>query len=371
MDIYKELGVPSIINAAGTYTVLGGSRLSEETISAMASAARSFVSVRDFQKATHLALSKLTRNEAAYISNGAATGLYLAIAACIEKRLGKRFYYLSKDEIQTCNIVMFKAHRNPYDLVIGHLGATYRELSFPNIIFPPTKADLENAIDNRSAAIYFALSAWTAPGFLPLRDVIEIAKKRSIPVIVDAAAQLPPVENLWQLTQKGADIVLFSGGKDLCGPQASGLMVGSKQIIDMVTAIGFPNYGIGRMMKVSREEIAGLYYAVKQYVEMDHNARYQWCEEQILKIKQALDGGNFKVSRSFPNEAGQPIARAFLEIINPALKPEYVREFLLQNDPPIYAYSENLNGIFINPMSLKEGETEIIVKRLKELKVFN
>ena len=369
MDIYDELGVSPIINAAGTYTVLGGSRMSEETLEAMNSAARNFVSLRDFQKAAHQAIAKLTKNEAAYVSNGAAAGLYLAIAACIEQKLGKPFYYLTKDQIASCNIVMFKAHRNPYDLVIGHLGAAYRELSFPNRIFPPTEADLEYSIDEHTAAIYFASSAWVAPGFLPLEVLVKKAKAQGVPVIVDAAAQLPPVENLWRFSEQGAAITLFSGGKDLRGPQASGLMVGCKALIDRVTAIGFPQYGIGRMLKVGREELAGLYAAIKQYVSMDHQARYAWCEAQIVALQEALDGkGVFTVRRSFPNEAGQPIARAFLEITNPRFTPEYVQDFLLQGKPPVYAYSENLQGIFINPMSLKAGETDIIIKRLQALR---
>ncbi|MDR1955783.1 MAG: hypothetical protein LBQ30_02905 [Treponema sp.] len=369
MDIYDELGVHPIINAAGTYTVLGGSRMSEETLAAMNSAARNFVSIRDFQKAAHQAIARLTKNEAAYVSNGAAAGLYLAIAACIERKLRKPFYYLDKAQIQSCHILMFKAHRNPYDLVIGHLGAAYRELSFPNRIFPPKEADLDQAIDDHTAAIYFASSAWVAPGFLPLEVLIKKAKEKDVPVIVDAAAQLPPVENLWRFSELGASITLFSGGKDLRGPQASGLMVGCQELMDRVTAIGFPNYGIGRMLKVGREELAGLYGAIKQYVSMDHKARYAWCEDQIAAIQTALDGkGPFRVQRCFPNEAGQPIARAFLEILDPRYTPEYVQDFLLQGKPPIYAYSENLNGIYLNPMSLREGETEIILKRLKELR---
>lgn len=367
MGIYQELGLTPIINAAGTYTVLGGSRMSDETLDAMRQAANDFIPIRELQKKVHEAIAVLTRNPAAYVPNGAATGLYLAIAAAIQLRLGKRFYYLDKAEIAKTNVVMFKAHRNPYDLVIGHLGAGYREVSFPNIIFPPTPAELDNAIDDGTVAIYFAASGWVAPGFLPLEETLEVAKKRGVPVIIDAAAQLPPVENLWKYTEMGAAATLFSGGKDLRGPQASGLMVGRKDFIDAVTEIGFPNYGIGRMMKVGREEMVGLYAAVKQYVEMDHDARYEWCERQIAAIVDALAGmPAFKVSRSFPNEAGQPIARAFVGLADTSRTPEDLQKHLMNNSIPIYAYTEDLNGVFINPMSLREGETGIIIKRLKE-----
>lgn len=369
MGIYEELGLKKIINAAGTYTVLGGSRMSDKTLDDMRSAAHDFIPIRELQKTIHAALAKLTRNPGAYVPNGAATGLYLAVAAAVQMRLGKRFYYLSREEIQTTNIVMFKAHRNPYDLVIGHLGANYRELSFPNIIFPPTPEDLENAIDAHTAAIYFAASGWVAPGFLPLEDVVAIAAKRGVPVIVDAAAQLPPVENLWKYTEMGVSTTLFSGGKDLRGPQASGLMVGAAEFHEIVASIGFPNYGIGRMMKVGREEMVGLYSAVKQYVEMDHEARYQWCEQQIRAIQEGLSGhGGLRVVRTFPNEAGQPIARAFVELTDPDRNPLDLQRHLLDNATPIYAYTEDLHGVFINPMSLREGEAGIIIERLRQFK---
>lgn len=366
MGIYQELGISPIINAAGTYTVLGGSRMSEKTIADMGEAARDFIPIRELQGKIHTAIAALTRNPGAYVPNGAATGLYLAIAAAIEMRLKKRFYYLDRQEIGRTNIVMFKAHRNPYDLVIANLGSSYRELSFPNIILPPTPEDLENAIDENTAAVYFAATGWVAPGFLPLDQVMPIAKAKGVPVIVDAAAQLPPVSNLWKYTEMGVATTLFSGGKDLHGPQASGLMVGDAEFHRVVASIGFPNYGIGRMMKVGREEMVGLYSAVKQYVEMDHDLRYKWCEEQIQAIREGLaDKPAFRVERSFPNEAGQPIARAFVGLTDESRKPEELQEHLRKNDPPIYAYSEERNGVYINPMSLRDGETAIIIERLK------
>lgn len=368
MGIYKELGVKPLINAAGTYTVLGGSRMSEKTLADMAQAASSFVQIKELQKAVHRELASLTRNEGAYVSNGAATGLFLAVAACIQRKLGKPLYYTQKSDIQQMNVVMFKAHRNPYDLVIGHLGAQYRELSFPNIILPPTEQDIEQAIDENTAAIYYAQSGWVAPGFLPLEQTIAIARRYGVPVIVDAAAQLPPVENLWHFTTElGADIALFSGGKDLRGPQASGLMVGKRELTEMVASIGFPNYGVGRMMKVGREELVGLYSAISQYLEMDHQARYHWCEAQIKKIQAACEGStSFCVERSYPNEAGQPIARAFVRIVADGITPEALCTHMREGDPAVWVNSDGQNGIYINPMTLTQGETEQVIRRLLE-----
>ena len=366
MNIYKELNVQPVINAAGTYTVLGGSCMSEETTTAMAQAAREFVPIRQMQTAVNQAIANITKNEAAYVCNGAATGLYLAVAAAIEQLLGKQFFYTTREEIARCNVVMFRAHRNPYDLVIGHLGAQYRELAFPNLVLPPAPEDLAHVIDGNTAAIYYATTGWAPPGSLSLEETIKVAKQKGVPVIVDAAANLPPVENLWVFTQMGADAALFSGGKDLAGPQASGLIVGSKSFLDIIETIGFPNYGIGRMMKIGREEMAGLYSAIKQYVNKDHKAREEWCEAQVQMLIDGLaNHNNLKAERRYPNEAGQPIPRAYVAI-NCSKSPEDLRNHLLANNPPIYAFSEEQNGVFINPISLKEGETTIILKRLLE-----
>lgn len=367
-DIYEELGVRTFINAAGTYTIAGGSRMSEETLETMKSAASHFVMIKEFQQKIHSEIARLTKNEAAYISNGAATGLYLAIAAAIQQKHGKcRFYYMDHDVIKSYNIVMFKSHRNPYDLVIGHLGAEYRELGFPNIISPVTAEDVYNAIDENTAAFYYAEANWTAPGTLCLTDVIKIAGEKNIPVIVDAAAQLPPVENLWKFGQLGATATLFSGGKDLCGPQSSGLIVGKKEFLNIVNTLGFPNYGIGRMMKVGREEMAGLYSAVRQYIEMDHDKRREWCEKQVEMIIQAFSESElFLPERSFPNEAGQPIPRAYIKVNDKFMSVEKICKLLLEGVQSIYVNGDG-QGFFINPMTLEEGETEIVIEALKRI----
>lgn len=371
MNIYEELHVQPIINAAGTYTLLGGSKMSEQTLKDMASAAGSFVQIRELQNKVYEEIAKLTKNEAACVSNGAAAGLYLAIAAAVQKKCGNsRFYYLNKEQISKCNIVMFKAHRNPYDLVISQLGVEYKEISFPNIIFPPTKEDLLETIDENTAAFYYAIAGWTSPGDMPLDDVIEIARQKGIPVIVDAAAQLPPVENLWKFCKMGADVTLFSGGKDLRGPQSSGLMVGSNEFMSIVKSLNFPTYGIGRMLKVGREELVGLYSAIKQYINMDHEARYDWCEGEIKKIETAFDNHHlFSVVRSYPNEAGQPIARAYVKIKDEKVSFADIQKYMIEGDMGIYIMSEEPGSFYVNPMSLCNGEMEIVIEKLKKYKI--
>ena len=369
-DIYDDLGVKKIINAAGTYTVLGGSRMSEKTLEDIRAASGSFVRIRDLQQKINAEIAKMTRNEAAYVTNGAAAGLYLASCAALQKHYGKRHFYLTRSEIRTCNAVVFKAHRNPYDFTIGQAGLQYKEVGYPNFILPVTAEDFEAAIDENTCMIYYVWAVWTPDGAaqVGLEDVIRIAHAHGIPVVVDAAAQLPPLENLWKFTSEmGADAALFSGGKDIRGPQSSGLMVGSREFIDIAASIGFPVYGAGRMQKVGREEQIGLYSALKQYVEMDHEARAEWCEGEVRKVIAAFaDSPVFRAERSFPNEAGQPIARSLVRIIRDGTDVEDVKAELLDGDPAVFVMDDGHNNFFINPMEMYEGETEAVIAALKK-----
>lgn len=367
MNIYEELGVVPVINAAGTYTAWGGSCMSAETLSHMAQAAQQFVSIRELQAKVHEKIAQLTSNEAAYVSNGAATGLYLAVAACVERKARKPFYYLDRKQVSDYNVAVFRSHRNPYDMVIQHLGVNYSEIGFPNIILPATEADIEQTINERTVAFYFAYSTWTAPGDADLETVIRICQRHDIPVIVDAAAQLPPKENLWKFTEMGASLVLFSGGKYLRGPQSSGLVVGRKELVDMITSIGFPNYGIGRMMKVGREELIGLYSAIKQYVQEDEAERRDWCEKQVEIMIETLSARKeIKAAYSFPNEAGQPIPRVCVQMAQPGADIEWLYKALLDGTPRILTGLEN-NCLFINPMTMKPDDTPIILEKITEL----
>ncbi len=274
-DIYDHLGVARLVNAAGGFTAYGGSRMRESTLKRMNEAARSYTDIRALQAAVHGRLAKLTRNEAAFVSNGADTGLYLCAAAAVERRAGRPIRYLSPEEIGAYEVIVFTAHHNPYDFVLQQLGVRTKTLGYANFIEPITREALTHNITDRTAAIFFfqAEHGWTTQGGLPFEDTVAVARMHGLPLVIDCAAQLPPKENLWRFTQAGATAALFSGGKDLRGPQSSGLLVGERWFLEIVTRIGFPNYGHGRMMKTGREEIVGLYWAVKEYLEADEDAR--------------------------------------------------------------------------------------------------
>ena len=359
-----------MINAAGTYTMVGGSRMSEQTLQDMAEAARAHVDIRELQNTVNRKLAILTRNEAASVCNGAAAGLYLSAAACVSIKSERPINMLSTHEIGEYEILMFTAHRNPYDWSIRQLGVRLKEIGYPNTMQVVTEGDLKYGITDKTAGIFFMFSnrgGWIAEGGLDIETTLKVASEKNIPVIVDAAAQVPPVENLWQITKMGATAALFSGGKDLRGPQSSGLVLGKKDFMSIFNEINFFNYGIGRMLKTGREEIVGLLSAVEQYIAMDHVKRNAWVEMQIETMIQFSKSSNlYDIKRTFPNEAGQPMARAEIFSKKPNITLEQISLSLRQGSPSIFTLIDR-SRLFINPMTLFEGETEIIIERLKEI----
>jgi len=231
-------------------------------------------------------------------------------------------------------------------------------------------ANLEAAITDKTAAIFVFYKNLLMEGQVPLEQQIAIAKRRRIPLIVDAAAQLPPVENLWNFTHLGADLVLFSGGKGLCGPQSSGLILGRADLIRACAFHACPRPFIGRPMKVGKEEIAGLLAAVRWYLDLDHAQLMQTYEDQVAWINSAFaDIKGVSAHRSFPSEAGQPMPRAELIFDEKHLgitRDELLRRLYLGN-PAIHLAPSGAQGVFVNPQTLQPGEEKIIGDRILEI----
>lgn len=364
MTIYEELGLKPIINANATLTRLGGSIMPTQVLEAMVEASKHFVDLEELQRRVGDRLAKLTQNEAAYVSSGAAAGLALATAACITGTDPAAIAQLPdltglKDEV-----IVHKSHRNGYDHAVRQVGVKLVEIGYAG---STAEWELETAINPQTAAIFWFQGTMSGNGDLPLQTVIDIATKHHVPVIVDGAAQVPPTEHLWQWTQMGAALAIFSGGKDLHGPQPTGLVVGRRDLIEAIQANGSPNHSIGRPMKVGKEEMMGLLKAVELYLEIDQEARRSadeetvtgWCLE-LNKIK------GVDAQRSFPNEAGQPLPRAQIRIDAEqlGLDRDSVLERLLVGEPSISAAPAGQDGIYLNPMTLSEGEEEIVLERL-------
>ena len=366
MNIYEKLGVKQYINAAATLTMYGGSIMPDEVIAAMIEASKSYVDLVELHKKAGDFIAKLTHNEAAFIPNGAASGLMLATAAAIAGNDPDARERLPYTDGMKNEIILSQAGRVAYDYAIKMAGGKYVPYGDDK---SGTAEQLEAAITDKTAAIfvfYFEHRMDNQPDFA---TQVKIAKAHGIPIFVDAAAQLPKKENMWRYTRDGADLAIFSGGKGLRGPQSSGLIVGRKDLIDTIREIASPNRGIGRPMKVGKEEIAGLMTAVKLFMEQDEQAAVADYERQVQYVIDEFAGyDGAEASRSFPSEAGQPMPRALVTLKPGAFKAdgEGVAAQLKQCSPGVLVAARG-NDIYINPQTLLDGEIEIVAGKLREV----
>ena len=334
-----------------------------EVLEAMREAASYFVDLEDLQTKVGAKLAEVTRNEAAYVATGAAAGMALAVAACVTGQDREAMNRLP--DAGGREVIVFKSHRNGYDHAVRMVGVTLIEVGDDQ---HTARAELEAAFTDRTAALVWFQGAMTGRGDLPLSHVIEICQAHHVPVIVDAAAQLPPVENLWNFTRLGATCAIFSGGKDLRGPQASGLVVGKKWLIDAMRPNGNPNASLGRPMKVGKEEMAGLLAAVRRYLILDHEARRARDERVVADWCQALNAlPGVHAMRSFPNEAGQPLPRCEVRLTDEArYKVDQLIQALWAGTPAI-AVGIGERSFYLNPMTLDDDEVGLVQAHLIEL----
>ncbi|TDO85927.1 L-seryl-tRNA(Ser) seleniumtransferase [Halanaerobium saccharolyticum] len=369
MVTYNKLGVKKIINAAGTYTKYSGSLMKEEVLDAMKKASKQFVDIDELLTKSGQYIAGLLDVEAALITAGAAAGLALSTAACI----AGNNKYLSRqlplsDGLKNEFIVM-KSHRNPYDQAVITAGGKFVEIGNAIETFG---WELEGAVNEKTAGVFFFVQSDMFRASLTLKKIIEIAHRHNLPVIVDAAAELPPKENLTKFVNQGADIVLFSGGKDLRGPQSSGLMLGRQELLDKCRANGYPNHALGRPMKLDKETIMGLTTAIELYLNEDQKARMeQWEEQTDFMYEKLKNIEAFEIELGYPDQPlTQPasIPRLFIEVDEEILgfNKEQLRDKLAQDEPVVIVETDK-NHLLINPHMLQRGEEKIIVKKFKDI----
>ncbi len=367
MTIYDDLGLRPVINANATLTKLGGSVMPPEVIAAMEEAARFHVDIEELHDRVGEKLAELTGNEAAMVATGAAAGIVLAVAACLSGGNRELARSLPRAEaLDKHEVIMFTSHRNGYDFAVRQTGARVIEIGSATHTDP---AELDAAFSPRTAAFVWFQGYFTGKGDLPIEHVIAACQARGVPVIVDGAAQLPPLENLWRFTQMGAACAIFSGGKDLRGPQTTGLVVGQRWLIEAMRKLSSPNHGIGRPMKVSKEGMVGLLAAVKRYIALDHEERRERDERVVAGWCAAFNEiPGVRARRVFPNEAGQPLPRC--EVLIDPRRVGITRDELVtrlwEGEPRISvaADAEDTTGILINPMTLTDEEAKVVAQRL-------
>jgi len=348
-------------------TRLGGSRILPQALEAMVAVSQEFVDLNALLDAAGARVACLTRAPAACICAGAAAGITLATAGCMTGSDPERVRRLPDTRGMRCEVVLDGAQDNPFVHAVLHTGA--RPVRAGSRSSPMRGSELEAALSGRTAAVMYFV-AYASAGGLPLEQVIATAHAAGVPAIVDAAAQLPPVDNLWRYTEMGADMVIFSGGKDIRGPQASGFILGQPDLVQACRLNGSPNEEtICRGMKISKEGIVGLVVALEHYLQRDFAAEMAGYERLVARMGAMLAGAaGLTAYRVCPGPADiQPniIPRLFVDP-DPALgaSGEDLACRLWQGDPPI-AVAMSPTGIIINPQMLTDDEALTIARRLR------
>lgn len=371
MGWLAELGLRPVINGVGTVTVLGGSLFSEEVLEAVREASRVFLDMEELHLRAGRYVAELLGVEDAYVTSGAGAGIVLAVAACMALKCPEVVETLPKTGGRSFKVLAQRGQRNMYDYLVGIAGAELVEVE-------GRPESLEKAIDeNVCAVMYFA--ADMAPDILPLEAVVEIAHGRGVPVVVDAAAELPPPENLVKFYRLGADAVLFSAGKDMGAPNDTGLIVGRRRLVELCRRLGPHSYEkrggrvrvfIGRPMKTSKEDILAVLAALRIYLSIDEEARLRTWEAKVDYMISELRGAGLEsVGKIYPRGFEHPrppcIPRVEVRLSSPE-EAEEVLKSLREGDPPIYLYSIH-ERIYINPQCLRDGEERVVAEKLAEM----
>ncbi len=395
MTVFDTLGLHTIINAKGPATRLSGGIMHPQVANAMAQASQHCVDMSGLQAVASKLIAKATGAEAGYIASGASACLMLATAACIAGLDPGRMARLPDTRGMKNEVIMMRSQRNFYDHAIRAAGAVIVEVGLPDRYAGAGVRDAEaweiaDAITGRTAAIFHVADAAAQPN---LSIVTAVAKRHNIPVIVDAAAQLPPQSNLKRFIAEGADLVAFSGGKVIGGPQASGILCGRKYLImsaalqhldldiyadmweppktliDKRKLKGTPQHGIGRSCKAGKEEIVGLLTALRIFIaEGDAKRHRKWMA--ILKpIAAGLNGID---TATLVLEGATDIQTIPLLVITcrgHVGTADRIIKALIAGQPSIHADPclRHQNKIIINPFCIAPDSTPTIAKNLRTL----
>lgn len=366
--LYDELGVTRVINASGSMTYLGGSLIAPEVLEKMNQAATSFVVMDELMDWAGDQIAALTGAEAAMVTTGSAGGILLAAAACLTGDDRRRMRQLPQPEGDKNEFIMQKQHRLGFDHAVGVAGGRIVEVGDDAGTRPE---HIEAALSERTAAVLHVV--FDPQPTVPLEEVARLAHARGVPVIVDAAAELPPVANLRAFGDQGGDLVIFSGGKDIAGPNDTGILCGRAPLIAAARAQAFPNGGIGRPLKVSKEQIVGLVFALRRFVGLDQEARMRRWQRLAEAMRDRLQGiPHVEVDIALPTAGARPlgIPRTRLRIDEGQLgrSVTQLEEILETGSPAVAVLPEAAAGIlWLNPQHLEDGQEEVVAQRVAEV----
>jgi len=371
MSIYDELGVKRVINAWGTITAIGGSIMPREVVEAWVEASKSHVNMDELHKRAGEIIAEITGAEAGLVTSGAAAAMVLMAAACIAGNDREKMERLPHSEGMANEMIIPRHMSGGYSQAFLSGGARFVLVGDEKGNF--TVQQIEDAITDKTVAIAYVFYT-TRSNLKTLREIIAVGKKHGIPVIVDAAAELPPIENLTRIIAWGADLVAFSGGKDIMGPQNTGILCGRKDLIESAFAQSCPHHAVGRPMKVSKEALVASVTALRRYASLDQAALVQKREKLVKYWIEALaDIPHIRVERVVADPEkdeyyaqGWPRARVTVEEETLGLTAKEAAQAIKEGNPAIYV-GMGKGAIVLNPHCIQEGEEVIVAERLRDI----
>ena len=360
-SVYEAIGVKHVINATGTVTNLGGSLMPPEVIAAWSDAAKHFVDFFDLQDKVGAQIAKLIGVEAAMVTTGAAGAILLGTAAAVTRSDHKLIKRLPDAAGMRNEVLLQRTHHSCYDNQLNGVGV--------KLIDVETAAEVKRKISGRTALMFF-LNLADGDGRIQREEWVSLARRYKVPALLDAAADVPPLKHLSEYNEMGFDLVAISGGKALRGPNDTGLLLGRKDLIEAAKRNANPHCGtIGRMMKVSKEDMIALLAAVERYVHIDHGAEWREWERRLSVIENALaDIPTLHTERVIP-----PIANHVPHLLltwnesRVKLTREGLTQALAHGEPPIQlgrVHGTGEHGVLVSVFMLGEGEDTVVAERL-------
>jgi uncharacterized pyridoxal phosphate-dependent enzyme len=364
-NVYDELGVTTVINGQGTMTVLGGSLPRPEVEAVMALAGQHFVSIPALEVAAGKKIAELLKLPDGYtalVTSGAAGAMQSGLAGILT---GDNEQYIRQLPDLTglkSEVIIQKSHRNAFDHQLRGTGAKLIEVE--------TREDLHNAVNQKTAMMHFTNFA-NAAGQIKVDEWVKLAKQYNLPCMNDAAADTPPVSHLWDYANMGYDLVTFSGGKAIRGPQCAGLLIGRQEMVAYALLNNSPHEDtLGRGQKVGKEEIVGMVKAVELYLQEDQDALTREWQSRLENVsRQVSSVPGVRTEFFVPDIANHvPTMRITWDAQRISAAPSEIAQALRKGTPSIVvATGENgAPSLEINSFMLKPGEDQIIAERLTE-----
>ncbi len=359
-DFFKELGLRTFINAAGTYTSMTGSLMHKEVTDAIGYGATEFVNLDELQDKVGERIAELLQCEYATVTSGAFSAMTLGLAGVMCGMDEEKVAQLPNTEGLKDEVIVQKGHAIGYTHALINTGAKIVEVT--------TAKELEKAINDKTAMLWF-LNANTENGDIKWEEFIALGKKHGIPTFIDCAADVPPVDNLFKFTRMGFDMVCFSGGKGLRGPQSAGILLGKRKYIEAARMHTPPRGAtIGRGMKVNKEEVLGMMVALELYLARDHKKEWELWEQQIKLISDSASSvKGVETEIHVPPHANHvPSLKIRWDENVVKISTDEMRKLLREGHPSIETVG-NKDEVGITTWMMEPGQERIVAKRIKEI----